>query len=167
MGKAIGLILLALVICIAAIVRLRPLAADTHHINLRELVRADDFSAGVSGHYETLSLAVNAGDIAKNIADVVEGTPRTTRLSGSLVEGGNPLVSHATYVTRSALWGFPDVTTIEVETTNMGAYVRIYGRLIYGKSDMGVNKARIEDWIDQLYALPMKDSFGNPIKRPS
>ncbi|TMV90150.1 DUF1499 domain-containing protein [Thioclava sp. BHET1] len=70
---------------------------------------------------------------------IIAGTARTTRVRGSAKDG------YAAYVTRSALWGFPDVTTVWVD----GDSLQIRGHLVFGKSDLGVNKARIEGWLDE------------------
>ena len=70
----------------------------------------------------------------------IRATEHTTVLAGSLEEG------HVTYVTRSALWGFPDYTTIELRKTG----IAILGRARFGRSDIGVNKARIEAWLQTL-----------------
>ncbi|MCW1950954.1 MAG: DUF1499 domain-containing protein [Octadecabacter sp.] len=76
---------------------------------------------------------------------IIMATPRTTRAEG--VQGA--------YVTRSVLWGFPDVTTLYAGPDNTidgghGPMLRIEGRAVYGVSDMGVNKTRITDWLAQL-----------------
>lgn len=73
---------------------------------------------------------------------IIRATPRTTRLAG------NPEEGMVTYVTRSRIWGFPDYTTIEARP---GAIV-IHGRLRFGSSDMGVNRARVTGWIAALEA---------------
>ena len=67
-------------------------------------------------------------------------TPRTRRIAGSVEEG------RITWETRSLLWGFPDYTTAEARPD--GLY--IHARLRFGKSDMGVNAARLRDWQDQV-----------------
>ena len=67
-------------------------------------------------------------------------TPRTERLAGAVEEGS------VTYITRSAFWGFPDYTTITAAEDR----VILFGRLRFGQSDFGVNKARVEGWISQL-----------------
>lgn len=67
---------------------------------------------------------------------VALATPRTQRLAGSLEEG------RITYVTRSALWGFPDYTTAEARDD--GLY--IHARLRFGREDMGVNAKRLQGW---------------------
>jgi hypothetical protein len=71
---------------------------------------------------------------------IAMATPHTTRLAGSVEDG------RITWVTRSALWGFPDYTT--AQSTPEGVY--IHARLRFGKSDMGVNAARLRDWLSKL-----------------
>lgn len=61
--------------------------------------------------------------------------PRTTRLAGSVAEG------KVTYITRSKLMGFPDYTTIGL--TDDGQVLEIFARSRYGRSDLGVNRARV------------------------
>lgn len=61
--------------------------------------------------------------------------PRTTHLAGSLDTG------HLTYVTRSAFWRFPDYTTLELADGK----IRLFARARYGKSDLGVNRARLRE----------------------
>lgn len=58
-----------------------------------------------------------------------------------------------TFVTRSKLWGFPDYTSVRVIEKNDAFLLQIHGRLRFGKADIGVNKARIRGWLDQLGLL--------------
>ena len=51
-----------------------------------------------------------------------------------------------TYVTRSALFRFPDYTTVR----HRDAQIEIYGRLRFGRSDLGVNAARIDRWLERF-----------------
>lgn len=71
---------------------------------------------------------------------LIRNTDRTTVLSGAVDSG------MVTYVTRSKLWGFPDYTTVE----KRGEDLVIHGRLRFGRSDLGVNRARVEGWISAL-----------------
>jgi len=73
---------------------------------------------------------------------VVLETPRTRVLAGDLESG------HVTYVTRSALWGFPDYTTVKRSDGDL----LIWGRARFGASDMGVNAARIDGWLRAVSA---------------
>lgn len=71
---------------------------------------------------------------------VAMATPRTVRLAGSVEEG------RITWITRSALWGFPDYTTAQVTPDGL----TVYARLRFGRGDMGVNAARLRNWLAQL-----------------
>lgn len=71
---------------------------------------------------------------------IAMATPHTTRLAGSVDQ------TRITWVTRSALWGFPDYTTAQINAD--GLY--IHARLRFGKSDLGVNAARLSDWLAKL-----------------
>lgn len=74
--------------------------------------------------------------------EVARATPRTEVLAGSVEEG------QVTYVTRSLLFGFPDYTTVGVQTDADGQpFLEIFGRLRFGKSDLGVNAKRIKGWV--------------------
>ena len=53
-----------------------------------------------------------------------------------------------TYVTRSRLIGFPDYTTVEAKD----GMVTVFARLRFGRSDLGVNRRRVEGWIKALGA---------------
>lgn len=66
--------------------------------------------------------------------------PRTSVLAGTLEEG------RLTYVTRSALWGFPDYTTVQYGD----GVLKLFGRARFGGSDLGVNAARLGDVISAV-----------------
>lgn len=77
--------------------------------------------------------------------EIALATPRTTRLAGSPEEG------RITWVTRSALWGFPDYTTASAITHDVAtSEMSVVARLRYGESDLGVNAARLRDWLSRL-----------------
>lgn len=86
-----------------------------------------------------LRLPEQAGLLARLDA-VAMADPYTTRFAGGVDQG------RITWVTRSALWGFPDYTTAQIEAG--GLY--IHARLRFGKSDFGVNSARLNDWLAKL-----------------
>jgi uncharacterized protein (DUF1499 family) len=57
------------------------------------------------------------------------------------------------YVQRSRLFRFPDLITVRfIPVDDTHSTVAIYSRSIYGKGDMGVNHARIDDWLAKLKA---------------
>ena len=71
---------------------------------------------------------------------IILATPRTEVLAGSVDEG------KVTYITRSKWMGFPDYTTVMKNED----ILELFARSRFGQSDMGVNKARVENWLDQL-----------------
>ena len=68
-------------------------------------------------------------------------TPRTTRLAGT------PETGRITWITRTAIIGFPDYTTAEATQTPTGSRLDIYARQRFGASDFGVNTARLKNWL--------------------
>jgi uncharacterized protein (DUF1499 family) len=104
--------------------------------------RAKDEVSALTGG-AALHLGLDKGDpkaVLARLDAIALATPRTTRLAGRPDEG------RITWITRSALWGFPDYTTAEVRED--GVY--IYARLRFGGSDLGVNAARLRNWLAQL-----------------
>ena len=71
---------------------------------------------------------------------IIQSTPRTKLLAGSADEG------QFTYITRTLFWGFPDYATVWVKDDDL----IIYSRLRFGRGDYGVNKTRVDGWIEQL-----------------
>ncbi len=82
---------------------------------------------------------VGAGDEDgfNRLNQIIQDTPRTQWLAGAVDDG------QVTYVTRSKLIGFPDYTTVRLN----GKQIEIYGRLRFGRSDLGVNAARLDRWL--------------------
>ena len=55
------------------------------------------------------------------------------------------------YVVRSALFNFPDLVTVQVTADGPDAsHLVLYSRSIYGESDLGVNRKRIDTWLAAL-----------------
>ncbi len=55
------------------------------------------------------------------------------------------------YVQRSARFRFPDIITVRfISVSSPQSTLAIYSRSIYGKSDFGVNRERIDAWLKTL-----------------
>jgi len=138
--------LLALV-AVMLYVRLTPVDARAYVVD-PDTVEVPGFSGHVllrpGGDIEPVTYDMPAETLAARLEAIILATPRTERISGSL-EGGS-----ATYVTRSALWGFPDVASVKIVEVEGGSALRIFSRLRYGAMDLGVNRARVEGWLSQL-----------------
>lgn len=103
-------------------------------------------SAGVAVAAEpTLSAPVVSGApeaVLARVAEYAASEPRVTRID----DGGDP--AYAAFIQRSALIGFPDVVSVRaVALAEGGAGLALYSRSVYGYSDLGVNKARAEKWV--------------------
>ncbi len=59
----------------------------------------------------------------------------------------------AHYVVRSAVLNFPDLVTVSVSGPNGGpSTLVVYSRSVYGHSDFGANRKRVEAWLAALNA---------------
>ncbi|MEA2739949.1 MAG: hypothetical protein QOH05_3256 [Acetobacteraceae bacterium] len=82
------------------------------------------------------------------IQQVANSQPRTYQ--AALFPG--QLQAH--YVARSALLNFPDLIMVQVRKDSPDrSELIVYSRSVYGRSDFGVNRKRVETW---LAALQMK-----------
>ena len=140
--KIAFLLILIAVVALVAYIRLAPSDPARWHIALYP--RPADIAAPSPqvvvlrvGAYIDLT---NADDLLARLDTIIMATPRTVLLAGSVGEG------RMTWITRSALWGFPDYTTAEVGPQGL----TIYSRLRFGGGDMGVNGARLAGWIAVL-----------------
>ena len=119
--------LVAVVIVIAAFIRFAP--TDPAVWNAPITVSEDvDFEGG------TIRVLAADEEMFARVDSAMRELARTRVMTGSLQE------QRITYVTRSALWGFPDYTTVQF---NDGV-LKLYGRLRFGRSDLGVNGERLQ-----------------------
>ena len=78
---------------------------------------------------------------------VIRATPRTKQVAGSYEEGV------ITYITRSRVFGFPDITSVWRDVALVGTTtpaIEVAGLARYGTLDFGVNRDRIQGWLVQL-----------------
>ena len=129
----VGTVVVALVLALLAYVRLAPVDPERWHLPVAATESADLVGGAVR---------VLDGDQTTFLAldKAARALPRTSVLAGSVDEG------RITYVTRSFVFGFPDMTTIELA----GEQVRMFARLRFGQSDMGVNRKRLEDLLSAI-----------------
>ncbi len=135
MGKVMILlwVLAALVVVMLGYVRLAPSDPVAWH-KMVATTENRDFANGVVRVVQT------GPDGIERFDALALATARTVRLFGAVDDG------MATYVTRSAMVGFPDYTTVKQE----GDTLRIHARARFGRSDFGVNRDRVQKWIDAL-----------------
>lgn len=144
MGMVLGLVAL-IVLGFAAYVRLAPSDPARWHVSPVPDAPADcAVRAGRGEARAACAYDLAPTDALAQLDAVAMATPRTTRLAGSVEEG------RITWVTRSALWGFPDYTTAEVRADGAGTRIDLWARLRFGGDDMGVNAARLAGWLGQM-----------------
>ncbi|MEM8654584.1 MAG: DUF1499 domain-containing protein [Pseudomonadota bacterium] len=110
-----------------AFVRLAPSDPDRWHVPIAD-TSSQNMTGGAIRVTETDREALARVDAA------MQALPRTRAIAGSVPDG------RITYVTRSKWVGFPDYTTIEYS----GGLLKMHARLRFGKSDLGVNRERLE-----------------------
>lgn len=128
--QIIGAILVVLIVVFMAYVRFSPMPMARWHVPIQSTA---------SANYPGGAVRVLAGDagVLTQFDRALAALPRTQLLAGSPAQG------RITYITRSAFFGFPDITTLELRDDE----VALYGRLRFGLSDMGVNRKRLEGLI--------------------
>ncbi|MEJ6398136.1 DUF1499 domain-containing protein [Yoonia sp. 208BN28-4] len=89
---------------------------------------------------------VESDDMLDRLTSVALATPRTQLLS----DGSG---QWTTFVTRTRIMGYPDYTSARVYDLGGQPHLQIYARARFGKLDMGVNKARVQDWLTRLDLL--------------
>lgn len=134
--------LLAALVIFAAFVRLAPSDPALWHV--APLAQGAEGSVVAEKGAASLRLAGDGAALLARLDDIALATPRTTRLAGSVAEG------RITWITRSAVWGFPDYTTAEAGPEGLV----VQARQRFGRDDMGVNAARLQDWQASLTAVP-------------
>lgn len=133
--RIVLILLVVLVVAFAAFVRLAPSDPAVWHVDPE--VTGDETGAG-----EAKRLIPGDAATLAELHAIVLATPRTRVLAGDVAAG------HVTYITRSALWGFPDYTSVRLRDDGLA----LWGRLRFGQSDLGVNAARLDGWIAALGA---------------
>nr|WP_283255074.1 DUF1499 domain-containing protein [Marivita sp. GX14005] len=127
-------ILLAIIAGLAWI-RLAPSDPAVWHVD-PQVTSDQDLASGVRRR-------IPADDTTFDRLDrIILATPRTEVLAGSVADG------MVTYITRSQWMGFPDYTTVMSEE----GVLELYARQRFGQSDLGVNRERVETWLDRLRA---------------
>lgn len=136
------LLILSLVLLLGAVaanawVRLAP--SDPERWNVAEMSLPPGDYDGANSFRAVRS--VTGPDAISRLDVVALETPRTERLAGDLSHGP------VTWVTRSLVWGFPDYTTAWIDEAGN---LSIHARSRFGRADLGVNEARVRDWLTRM-----------------
>ena len=81
------------------------------------------------------------------VQDIAAGQPATFQAATFQ----DRLQAH--YVARTAVFNFPDLIMVQVRAAGSdSSELIVYSRSVYGRSDFGVNRKRIETWLTALQA---------------
>lgn len=88
----------------------------------------------------------DGSDFLQQFQRSILAEPRTEKLG--TVQG------QEIYVSRSKLWGFPDYTTVALaaDPASGKTHATVFGRLRFGKGDMGVNADRLKRVLSRVGA---------------
>lgn len=142
----VALALAAVGLFLAVYVRLAPLDPAVWHVDpaaARRTGTPNDVLVAEGGDRPPVVTAESPADVMARMDAVAMAAPRVRRLAGSPEEG------FVTYVQRSRLMGFPDAISVRVTPEGAGSQVTIYGRSRFGRSDLGVNRARVDRWLEE------------------
>lgn len=133
--KTVIIVVTILVLLVGVAVYVRLAAVDVPEV--AQVYVADSDLTG--GYVAVREFEGERDDVLARLTQVALATPRTVLVTDQ------PL----TFVTRSRLFGFPDVSQV----TAVDGVLTTKAHLVYGKSDMGVNKARVLAWLAALGPL--------------
>lgn len=144
------LTLIVFLIAIAVVwVRLAPFDSARFHTPVFPAAAGD--YQGQNSFIAIREMTASSDEVIAALDEVIMQSPRTKRMVGL------PGMELITYETRSALMGFPDYTNVSIidrgAVGNLTPLLAIRGKARFGQSDMGVNKARIEGWLEALGPL--------------
>ena len=115
----------------------------------RHLVCPPDFCAAAQPQAFSPVFEIPAADLRARWQAVVAARPRV-RLLAESADG-----LQFDYVARTARFRFPDIVTVRfVALGPAQSTLAVYSRSIYGRSDLGANRARVESWLAALRQRP-------------
>jgi uncharacterized protein (DUF1499 family) len=142
---AIGLIIV-IAVALAAYVRLASDDPDKWHVDpagQTSTKAVNDFVVAPSG-----------GDMESPVYDMTPEALMTAFQRVALAQPNTTLLGErdgfATYIQRTKLMAYPDYVSVRAVAADGGAQLYVYSRSRYGRSDLGVNKARVSAWLKKL-----------------
>ena len=103
-----------------------------------------------TGHADSPVFDASVDELRQHWDEVVATQPRVELVP----EDGQQF----DYVQRSARFRFPDIITVRFITVSPSqSTLAIYSRSVFGKSDFGVNRKRIEAWLSAIGGSHMSD----------
>lgn len=147
MIKLLALVALLGVVGLLAYIRLAPSDPARWHEDPRLVARPSTpnfhLVRMVGGDAMPRVYQMSPEELAERVAEVA-------RADGATLLAGSVRARHMTFLSRTPLMGYPDYTSVLIEPAGEGAMLLAFARARFGHSDMGVNRARLERWLDAL-----------------
>lgn len=132
--------LVVLTIALAAYVRLAPVNAVDWHVDPEEVTPPADPMYALLAGQSAATVSAPALAVAGRLQAIAEAEGAEV-IAGSLGEG------FVTFIARSRIIGFPDFISIRLVPEDETTRLHIFARARYGRSDLGVNTARVQRWL--------------------
>ncbi len=138
----VGIIIGAAFLAFALYVRFSPLHAERYNQSPKTAE-----SDGKPHEYRLVGedapvFDIPAEELAQKLDAYILSQPRT------VLATGYPKDLRMTYVQRTAMMGYPDYISIEIDALGENqSRLNILSRSRFGRDDFGVNRARVEDWV--------------------
>ncbi|SDZ49506.1 Uncharacterized conserved protein, DUF1499 family [Jannaschia faecimaris] len=128
-------------------IRFAPMDPGVWHVDAATAARTgkpNDYLVAEGGDRPAITVPETVEAVLDRLDAVATAERGVTRLAGSAAEG------RVTYVQRSKLMGYPDAISVSATQAGEGTTLSIYSRSRFGQSDLGVNEARVERWLERL-----------------
>ena len=141
-------IILALIVAMVLWVRVAPSDATQWHVDpetVEKGARPNQYLMRDGQDADSIIFDMEPADLAAKFDQIALAQPKVSVLAGRAENG------HVTYVQRTNLMAYPDYISVKITAENGGkSRLSIYSRSRFGRSDLGVNKARVKAWIAAL-----------------
>ena len=141
-------IILAVIVAMVLWVRVAPSDANEWHADPETVdknARPNQFLMRDGQDADSLVFDMDPATLAAKFNEIALSQPKVTVLAGSADTG------HVTYLQRTNLMAYPDYISVKIAAKEGGkSRLIIYSRSRFGRSDLGVNKARIKAWVAAL-----------------
>ncbi len=141
-------IILALIVAMVLWVRVAPSDATQWHVDpetVEKGARPNQYLMRDGQDTDSMIFDMEPADLAAKFDQIALAQPKVSVLAGRAEDG------HVTYVQRTNLMAYPDYISVKITAENGGkSRLSIYSRSRFGRSDLGVNKARVKAWIAAL-----------------
>lgn len=145
-------LLVVVFLAFAAWVRFAPVDAAVWHVDPDTVTKGwkpNQYLVSDAPTADTNAVTLDrpAAEVMAELDRIALARPKVQRVAG------DPANGFVTYVQRTKLMAYPDYISVRVsEAEGGGAKVSIYSRSRYGRSDFGMNKARVRSWLKALNA---------------